>query len=348
VSQLIIEHVLKLGSLTDAKFFLVVEDADGQRRVMGDTSYVKNYVAGSLRAKDNDLRLDLDPNATSGLFERPVNTIFEEEETTSNKRAANYMENEFNSKRAKIDSDTNGKGTNEVEGYDDECNIYVDKLPASFGEEEFKQQFAQFGQISRIKLLIDKKTSISKCNGFVLYDNSTSADSAINEMNGKVVLEGGNALYVRKAKENKKSMMQFGWPGLAAMASPAMAKAMATSWRPSAMSAMSMPNSMGANPYAGYTAAGSQAVEGVSKHTLFVYNLSTDSSEIDLYSLFGKFGAIVDVHIQRDLQTGGAKGFGFVAFAEYQQAAQAIQSMDGYLYEKNGYKPLQVKFKNRK
>jgi hypothetical protein len=43
-------------------------------------------------------------------------------------------------------------------------------------------------------------------------------------MNGKVVEEGGNALYVRKVMENKnkKNMMQFGWPGI--LGSPAIAK----------------------------------------------------------------------------------------------------------------------------
>merc|ERR1719370_290093 len=102
------------------------------------------------------------------------------------------------------------------------------------------------------------------------------------------------------------------------------------------------------NPYAGYTAQGTPGVEGVSKHTLFVYNLSADSTELDLYNLFGKFGAVIDVHMQRDLSTGASKGFGFVAYAEYQQATAAIQGMDGYLYEKNNYKPLQVSFKNRK
>jgi RNA recognition motif-containing protein len=112
-----------------------------------------------------------------------------------------------------------------LEGHDDDCNIFVDKLPATFDEEEFKQHFAQFGQISRIKLLVDKNTGVSKCNGFILYDNSTSADSAINEMNGKVVEENGNALYVRKAMENKnKKMMQFGWPGILGSPASAIAK----------------------------------------------------------------------------------------------------------------------------
>jgi len=379
VSQLMIEQVMKLGSLaTDAKFFLMVEDANGQRRVTGDNSLVRSFASGTMRPRDEDLRLELDPNATTGIFEQAVNSIFDVEDVTgngANKRAADYMDNEFgNAKRAKTNSDNGRAGTNDVEGYDDECNIFVDKLPSSYDEASFREAFAQFGEITRIKLLVDKRTGTSKCNGFILYTTAAAADAAITEMNGKVMENGAIPLYVRKAKENKKNLLQY-WPGLQAMANPAI-MAMATGRRgggnngPGMMGAMPMPgggmmgNAMGggpgvgmppppppsqpSNPYAGYTAQGTPGVEGVTKHTLFVYNLSADSSELDLYNLFGKFGAIIDVHLQRDLSTGASKGFGFVAFAEYQQATAAIQGMDGYLYEKNNYKPLQVSFKNRK
>ena len=70
-------------------------------------------------------------------------------------------------------------------GYDDECNIYVDKLPASFDETAFKDAFSQFGEITRIKLLVDKRTGVSKCNGFILFARPSGADAAITEMNGK-------------------------------------------------------------------------------------------------------------------------------------------------------------------
>ena len=45
LSQLTIEHIVRLLSLTDSKFLVVAFDADGRRRVVGDTSYVKSYVA---------------------------------------------------------------------------------------------------------------------------------------------------------------------------------------------------------------------------------------------------------------------------------------------------------------
>jgi len=378
VSQLMIEQVMKLGSLaSDAKFFLMVEDGAGQRRVAGDNSLIRSFASGTMRPRDDDLRLELDPNASTGIFEQAVNSIFDVEDTANgNKRTAEYMDNEFgNAKRAKTGSDNGRAGTNDVEGYDDECNIFVDKLPQSFDEAQFREAFAQFGEITRIKLLVNKQTGASKCNGFILFTTSAAADAAITEMNGKVLETGSIPLYVRKAKENKKNLLQY-WPGLQAMANPMMAMSGGGGRRgnngPGMMGAMPMQqgmmgNAMGGsgggmgmgmppppppsqpqNPYAGYTAQGTPGVEGVTKHTLFVYNLSADSSELDLYNLFGKFGAIIDVHLQRDLSTGASKGFGFVAFAEYQQATAAIQGMDGYLYEKNNYKPLQVSFKNRK
>ena len=33
-------------------------------------------------------------------------------------------------------------------------------------------------------------------------------------------------------------------------------------------------------------------------HTLFIYNIGPDATEIELYGLFGPFGAITKVHIQ--------------------------------------------------
>ena len=226
VSQLMIEQVMKLGSLaSDAKFFLMVEDGAGQRRVAGDNSLVRSFASGTMRPRDDDLRLELDPNASTGIFEQAVNSIFEVDDTSNgaNKRGAEYMDNEFGTaKRAKTGQDNGRAGTNDVEGYDDECNIFVDKLPQSFDEAQFREAFAQFGEITRIKLLVNKQTGVSKCNGFILFTSSAAADAAITEMNGKVLETGSIPLYVRKAKENKKNLLQY-WPGLQAMANPMMA-----------------------------------------------------------------------------------------------------------------------------
>ena len=38
-------------------------------------------------------------------------------------------------------------------------------------------------------------------------------------------------------------------------------------------------------------------------HTLFIYNIGPDATEIELYGLFGPFGAITKVHIQVQLHS---------------------------------------------
>jgi RNA recognition motif-containing protein len=63
-----------------------------------------------------------------------------------------------------------------------------------------------------------------------------------------------------------------------------------------------------------------------------------------LYRLFGPFGAITQVNISRDA-SGKSKGYGFVHFVKYEDAHQAIISMNGAQVEK---KVLQVSFKTQK
>jgi hypothetical protein len=102
------------------------------------------------------------------------------------------------------------------------------------------------------------------------------------------------------------------------------------------------------NPMSTGRPAGGPMDSAETGHTLFIYNIGPDASEIELYGLFGPFGAITKVHIQRDLTTGVGKGFGFVTYNDYNDAVSAIQAMNGYEFEKNGYKPLQVSFKTSK
>lgn len=44
--------------------------------------------------------------------------------------------------------------------------------------------FAPFGSVISAKVFIDKVTNLSKCFGFVSYDNPVSAQNAIQAMNG--------------------------------------------------------------------------------------------------------------------------------------------------------------------
>ena len=62
-------------------------------------------------------------------------------------------------------------------------NIYVGTLPYSVTEEELRETFSRFGQVSSVNLITDKFTGASKGFGFVEMDNNSEADAAIKGLN---------------------------------------------------------------------------------------------------------------------------------------------------------------------
>ena len=60
---------------------------------------------------------------------------------------------------------------------------------------------------------------------------------------------------------------------------------------------------------------------------LYVGNLSWSTQRDDLYSLFGKYGAVEDAFIPMDRETGRPRGFGFVTM-ESNSAKDAIDNLN--------------------
>ncbi|MBE6430247.1 MAG: RNA-binding protein [Campylobacter sp.] len=77
-------------------------------------------------------------------------------------------------------------------------NIYVSNLPYRLSNEELRDIFAAYGEVSRVKIVKDKDTNRSKGFGFVEMPNDDEGKRAIAELNDKDV--GGRALRVNEAR----------------------------------------------------------------------------------------------------------------------------------------------------
>ncbi|DBA83794.1 hypothetical protein WJX77_005203 [Trebouxia sp. C0004] len=69
------------------------------------------------------------------------------------------------------------------------------------------------------------------------------------------------------------------------------------------------------------------------ENSVRVTNLSEDTREDDLRELFSPFGGISRVYIAYDRDTGENRGFAFVNFVYRDDAAKAIDKLDGYGYD---------------
>lgn len=67
--------------------------------------------------------------------------------------------------------------------------------------------------------------------------------------------------------------------------------------------------------------------------TIRVTNLSEDTRESDLMELFRPFGPISRIFLAKDKQTNQSKGFAFINFVRREEAARAIQSVQGFGYD---------------
>ena len=62
-------------------------------------------------------------------------------------------------------------------------NIYVGNLPYNVVEEDLKEIFEEYGEVSTVKIISDKLTGRSKGFGFVEMDDDEEAKKAIDELN---------------------------------------------------------------------------------------------------------------------------------------------------------------------
>jgi RNA recognition motif-containing protein len=81
-------------------------------------------------------------------------------------------------------------------------NIYVGNLSYGMTEDELRDAFAAYGDVSSVKILMDRETGRSRGFAFVEMPNKSEGESAIAQLNGKDL--GGRTLRVNEARPRER------------------------------------------------------------------------------------------------------------------------------------------------
>ena len=91
-------------------------------------------------------------------------------------------------------------------------NIFVGSLPFALEESRLKEVFEAYGEVSSVKIIIDKFSGRSKGFGFVEMPDDAMAQKAIDELNGSSV--EGRSIVVNKSEDKRDdSRKSFGGGG---------------------------------------------------------------------------------------------------------------------------------------
>uniref|UniRef100_A0A673WQ39 ELAV-like protein n=1 Tax=Salmo trutta TaxID=8032 RepID=A0A673WQ39_SALTR len=241
-----------------------------------------------------------------------------------------------------------------------DANLYVSGLPKTMTQKDMEQLFSQYGRIITSRILVDQVTGISRGVGFIRFDKRNEAEEAIKGLNGQKPLGAAEPITVKFAnnpsqKTGQALLTQLYQTAARRYTGPLHHQTQRFRYydcwvelqndtqcsspsllpRFSPITIDSMTSLAGVN-LTGPTGAG---------WCIFVYNLSPEADESVLWQLFGPFGAVTNVKVIRDFTTNKCKGFGFVTMTNYDEAAMAIASLNGY---RLGDRVLQVSFKTSK
>ena len=81
-------------------------------------------------------------------------------------------------------------------------NIYISGLSYGTTDADLTNLFAEFGEVSSAKVIMDKETGNSKCFGFVEMEDETEGFNAINALNETEFQ--GRKIVVKKARPREE------------------------------------------------------------------------------------------------------------------------------------------------
>ncbi|SMF47639.1 RNA recognition motif domain-containing protein [Pseudobacteriovorax antillogorgiicola] len=80
--------------------------------------------------------------------------------------------------------------------------VFVGGLSWNTGDEELREAFGQFGDVSDAKVITDRETGRSRGFGFVTFGDNESVQKAISEMDGREL--DGRTIKVNEAEDKPR------------------------------------------------------------------------------------------------------------------------------------------------
>lgn len=90
-------------------------------------------------------------------------------------------------------------------------NIFVGSLPYSLQEADLQELFEAYGEVSTVKIIIDRESGRSKGFGFVEMSDDEAAQKAISGLNGSEI--AGRSIAVSQAEDKKPGDRRSGGGG---------------------------------------------------------------------------------------------------------------------------------------
>ena len=90
-------------------------------------------------------------------------------------------------------------------------NIFVGSLPYSLEEADLQELFEAYGEVTTVKIIIDRESGRSKGFGFVEMSDDEAAQKAISGLNGSEV--SGRSIAVSQAEDKKPGDRRSGGGG---------------------------------------------------------------------------------------------------------------------------------------
>jgi len=88
-------------------------------------------------------------------------------------------------------------------------NIYVGNLSYRMSDDELRNSFTPYGEVTSARIIMDRDTGRSKGFGFVEMPDDAQAQEAISKLDGSEI--EGRALKVNVARPREERPRRTGW-----------------------------------------------------------------------------------------------------------------------------------------